>query len=77
MCNEAEPQTKASATHGLSSAESAVHERLVMFSDLPECDQIAYFENLHNAAESAISGDVVEIPEWVETSDDFIKWLKT
>lgn len=63
--------------HGLSSAESAAHGRLVMFSDLPECDQIAYFENLNKAAESAISGDVVEIPEWVETSDDFIKWLKT
>ena len=30
MCDKTELQTEASATHGLSSAESAGHERLVM-----------------------------------------------
>lgn len=30
MCDKTELQTEASAMHGLSSAESAVHERLVM-----------------------------------------------
>lgn len=30
MCDKAKLQTEASATNGLSSAESAVHERLVM-----------------------------------------------
>lgn len=33
MCDKTELQTDASATHGLSSAESAVHERLVMLPD--------------------------------------------
>lgn len=70
MCNEAEPQTKASATHGLSSAESAVHERLVIrwipqFSRWYLCHAATYqnafgkdvggFKTRGDAAEFAVS----------------------
>lgn len=49
MCDKTELQGEASATHGLSSAESAVHERLVMLP-CPFCGAVPY----HQTAEDVI-----------------------
>jgi hypothetical protein len=40
-------------------------------------EETEYFAELNKAAEAALSGDVVEIPKDIETSEDFIKWVRS
>jgi hypothetical protein len=39
-------------------------------------EEIEYFENLNAAAENAILGNFVEIPKTIETSEQFIEWVR-
>lgn len=44
---------------------------------MTEQEEIEYFEKLNAAAENAIAGNVVEIQKTVETSEQFIEWIRS
>ena len=43
---------------------------------MTEQEEIDYFEKLNAAAENAIAGNVVEVPKTIETSEQFIEWVR-
>lgn len=55
MCDKTELQTEVGAMHGLSSAESAVHERLVMLP-CPFCARKAYIHVGHRGMNFFLCG---------------------
>lgn len=57
MCDKTEVQSEASATHGLSSAESAAHERVVMLP-CPFCGGDAEIKRMGTNRVSMIIGCV-------------------